>query len=404
MKFYPEKLKFYRKKERLSTSEFCKIANIGRTTLWKWENDKKLPTEAHIRMIAHVLNVSVSKISDLDEKQVAENALTGGIVDSWLSLADPDEKKRILMEEEFIAKIRQQQHELRQATIVIKSLLSSMQTLFYVKDTNLKYITANAAFLKNLSFKSGYRVSGKDDDDFFPVQEAKKNHKQDEEVLISGVPILKLEGYIPGSRKKKWGLISKLPVLDSTGKIAGIVCTAVDITKRKKNEEIRQLLENTLNNSLDVIWLREPPPSNKLIYVSESVASICGYPAKVFLDNKDFWQNECVHSDDRIQQIEYRDSKSWPHIRKYRIIKPDGEIRWIESSIFYKNFIDQKCVGCIDRDITEQIIDNKKQKQNELYWMNEEKKRLCAKMKEQGLSINLISEISELTEDEIKKL
>ena len=404
MKFYPEKLKFYRKKERLSTNEFCKIANIGRTTLWKWENSKKEPTEAHIRMIAHVLNVSVSKLSDLDEKQVSKNALTGGIVDSWLSLADPDEKKRILLEEEFITKIRQQQHELRQATIVIKALLSSMHTLFYVKDTNLKYITANAAFLKNLSLTSGYRVSGKDDDDFFPVQEAKNNHKQDEEVLINGVPIVKLEDYIPGSRKKKWGLISKLPVLDFSGKIAGIVCTAVDITKRKKDEEIRQLLENTLNNSLDVIWLREPPPSNKLIYVSESVASICGYPATDFLENKDFWQNECVHPSDREQQKEYRDTKSWPHIRTYRIIKPGGEIRWIESTIFYKNFIDQKCVGCIDRDITEQINEHEKQKQNEKSWINAERKRLGLRMKEKGLSINLISEITELAEDEIKKL
>jgi PAS domain-containing protein len=404
MKFYPEKLKFYRKKERLSTSEFCKIANIGRTTLWKWENNKKIPTEAHIRMIAHVLNVSVAELSDLEEKQVSENALTGGIVDSWISLADPDEKKRILLEEEFIAKIRQQQHELRQATIVIKSLLSSMQTLFYVKDTNLKYITANAAFLKNLSLTPGYRVSGKDDDEFFPAQEAKTNHNQDEKVLISGIPILEQEGYIAGSRKKKWGLISKLPVLDASGKIAGIVCTAVDITTRKKHEEIRQLLENTLNNSLDVIWLREPPPSNKLIYVSESVASICGYPAADFFENKDFWLDKCVHPEDRGQQKKYRDSKSWPHIRRYRIIKPDGEIRWIESTIFYKDFIDRKCVGCIDRDITEQIKEDEKQKQNEKFWINEEKKRVAEKMKQKGISTELISEITNITEDEIKKL
>ena len=404
MKFYPEKLKSYRKKERLSTGEFCKIAEIGRTTLWKWENNKKMPTEAHVRMIAHVLNVSVSELSDLDEKQVSENALTGGIVDSWISLADPDEKRRILLEEEFIAKIRQQQHELRQATIIIKSLLSSMQTLFYVKDTNLKYITANAAFLKNLSLTPGYRVSGKDDDDFFPAQEAQTNHKLDEEVLISGKSIVEQESYIPGSRKKKWGLISKLPILDSGGKIAGIVCTAVDITKRKKDEEIRQLLENTLNNSLDVIWLREPPPSNKLIYVSESVASICGYPAAEFLQNKDFWQDICVHSEDRNQQKEYRDSKSWPHIRRYRIVKPDGEIRWIESTIFYKDLIDQKCVGCIDRDITEQIKEHEGQKQNEKFWMNEEKKRLAERMKQKGLSTELISEITELPGNEIKKL
>jgi len=261
----------------------------------------------------------------------------------------------MLQEDEFINKIRHQQHELRQATIVIKALLSTIQTLFYVKDTKLKYITANDAFLKNLSLNSEYRVSGKDDNDFFPVHKAKKNHEQDEEVLISGEPIVKYEDFIPGSRKKKWGLISKLPILDSTGKIAGIVCTIFDITIRKKDEEIRKLLENTLNNFLDVVWLREPPPSNKLIYVSESVEAISGYSANEFLEKKDFWLEKCVHPDDRKQQAEYRNIKSWPHIRKYRIITSKGKIRWIESSIFYKNFIEQKCVGCIDRDITDQV-------------------------------------------------
>ena len=107
--------------------------------------------------------------------------------------------------------------------------------------------------------------------------------------------------------------------------------------------------------------MREPPPSNKLIYISESVLSICGYPASDFLENKDFWLQKCVHPEDRAQQKEYRDTKSWPHIRRYRIIKPDGEVRWIESNIFYKDFIDQKCVGCIDRDITGQINEKEKQ-------------------------------------------
>ncbi len=403
MNFYSAKLKYYRKKERLSTNEFCKIANIGRTTLWKWENNKKDPTEANVRMIAHILNVHVSELSDLEEKPVTENVFNGRIVDSWISLADPDEKKRMQLEEEFIAKIRQQQYELRQATIVIKALLSSMHTLFYVKDTKLKYITANASFLKNVSLVSNYRVSGKDDEDFFPAHEAKKNHMQDEEVLITGKPIIKFEDYIPGTRKKKWGLISKLPILDSTGKIAGIVCTIVDITSRRKTEEIRQLLEKTLNNSLDVVWLREPPPGNRLIYVSESVKAICGYPASEFFENRDFWLEKCIHPDDRGQQREFRDSKSWPHIRRYRIINSQGEIRWVESSIFYKDFIDQKCVGCIDRDITDIVNDKVKNRESENYWRAEEKRCLARKMKERGISAELIGDVTGLDMREIKE-
>ena len=404
MIFYSDKLKFYRKKERLSTNELCKLLEIGRTTLWKWENSKKIPTEANIRLLSHVLKVSVNDLSDLEDKAKSDNILSSNVVDSWLSLVDDDERKRILQEEEFINKIKHQQHELRQATTVVKALLTSMHSLFYVKDTNLKYITANTAFLDNISFQQNYRVIDKDDTAFFPAKEAKINHAQDLEVLNSGTPILKYEGFIPGSRKKKWGLISKTPIVDSLGKIAGIVCTMVDITERLKTEEIRKLLEETLNNSQDVVWLRQPPPSNKLIYVSESIASLSGYPPENFFETYDFWIENCVHKDDRALQREYRDNKSWPHFRKYRIVKPDGEIRWIESNIFYKNFIDQNCVGCIDIDITDKVKAREDKELNFVLWVKEGRKKVALKMKQKGLPSDLITEVAELSLQEIEEL
>ena len=49
----------------------------------------------------------------------------------------------------------------------------------------------------------------------------------------------KLNVYIPGTRKKGWGLISKIPILDLKGNIAGIVGTIVNITERKIAENTR---------------------------------------------------------------------------------------------------------------------------------------------------------------------
>ena len=67
--------------------------------------------------------------------------------------------------------------------------------------------------------------------------EAKENHDQDYNILLTGKSIIKQENYIPGSRKKKWGLINKTPIFDITGKITGIMSSFIDITDRKLAEK-----------------------------------------------------------------------------------------------------------------------------------------------------------------------
>ncbi|HJO95206.1 MAG TPA: PAS domain S-box protein [Victivallales bacterium] len=394
MKFFPDKLRFYRKKERLSTNDFCKLAEIGSTSLWKLENGKKEPTESEARMFAYLLHISVSEISDLEDLSISKNSLSSSILDSWSSFVDADERKIIEQANDFVSKIRLQQHELKQASIVIKALLSSMQTIFYVKDINMKYITANAAFLKILDLDSKYKVAGKVDEDFFSSKDAKENNMLDYNVLVSGEPIIKQEGYIPGTRKKKWGLFSKLPVLDSEGKIAAIVATIVDITKRKKAEEIRRLLEVTLNNSSDVVWLRHPPPDNKLIYVSDSIDALSGYPKNNFMSKGNFWIDVCVHPEDRKLQEEYRKNKSWPTVRVYRIVKPDGNIRWIESTIFYNKYNDQRCIGTIDRDITADKVNEENRTENVEKAVKNIKSDIVRILEKNGISEEVIEEIN----------
>lgn len=351
MLFYREKFIFFRKKERFSVKEFAFFIGVARTTLWKWEKGIAIPSEAQVRHIAQLLKVSVKNISDLDEFTVPRNSISGDLISSWVSMVSADEKKRIEDEEKFINKIRVQQHELRQVTVLIKALLSSMHTMFYFKDISLNYIAANAAFLEILGLNSNYQVLGKSDEDILSKSDAKTNSEEDYHVIITGEAVIEKEGFIVGSRKKKWGMISKEPVKDSSGKIVGLVCTIVDITKKKKAEEIRNLLEYALNNSSDVVWLREPPPSNKLIYVSDSIFALCGYRQEKFFNNTNFWYEVCVHPDDKTKHGGYGEERI-NGMRVYRIVLPTGEIKWIESRVFYKNFNEQKCIGSIDRDVT----------------------------------------------------
>jgi PAS domain S-box-containing protein len=237
-----DKIDYLRKQKGLSISGLCCLININRTTFWSWKNNVYRPVEKNIRSLAKALNVSVTEISDLEETVSVSSDNLSDSINSWYLLGIRGRKQQN-KEFSFINReIFKLEEKLSQATTIINALLKSMQTIFYVKDKNLKYITANISFLKNLNLDEEYNVIGKTDKDFFNSKEAHKNQQEDEHVISTGKPVVKNEGYIPGTRKKKWGIISKYPIYDSESGIAGIVGTFVDITDRKLSEETRKIL------------------------------------------------------------------------------------------------------------------------------------------------------------------
>ena len=354
MEFYREAFRKIRKNKKLSMEVVANKAGIARRTLSYWENGKTTPNKMKVRILANVLNIPVNEISNLKLEHPVSEGKFSDIIESWLALADNSEQERLQRGNELIEKIKLQQNELTQASIVIKAILSSIHNIFYVKDTQSNYITANNAFLKNISLLLNYKVTGKKDSDFFSKKEAEKNTIQDCEVLHTGKPIIKHEDYILGSKKKRWGLISKLPIFDSNGKIAGIVGSIIDITDRKKATQTRELLDVLLKNTQDVISCEDHSGTrSKLLYISDTVKDLCGYPARCFKEDANFWINICVHNDDKERLRKYRSTLNYPKRLTYRIVCPDGNNKWIEATSLVREIDSKKLVYFIERDITD---------------------------------------------------
>ncbi len=412
--------------------------------------------------------------------------------------------------------IQEQHKKLQRSTVISKALLSSIESVLYIKDINNEYITVNNAFRKLLLLTPQYDVSGKKDSDFFSGKEAKQNFEQDQNILQTGKAIKNIEGYIPGSRKKKMGLISKVPIFDSENKIVGIIANFIDITERveasknrkllekainniedciwiakdneinigkvdilfvndsikrltgfskedfkrnpeiwknflqtkyynkriqdrktakyptineykankinapehmeitirekiyydetekiflgiveditkyRKNREVRILLEKVLGKSRDIVWIRESPPSNKLLYVSKSVYEMYGYPPETYYSDSEFWYNNSAHPEDRKELIKFRDNRSWPNRKIHRIITRSKEIRWIETSILKSRFLDKQCIAYIERDVTERIKEEAKIVDNT-------KMNIALSLKDKGVSAKIIKEATGIT-------
>ena len=337
--FQRDKFKNIRKIKKITLDLTAKKAGITRVTLWRWENGKNEPSEMQIRGLAKILNINVSEISDLEDEKPVSDAQFSDVINSWLVLADTSEKNLVSQENQIINLIHHRYNELKQTSIVIRGLINSMSSAFYIKDTKLKYITANRIFLDNLSLNKNYSVLGKTDEDLFPVNDAKKNDQQDMEVLISAEAVDGYEDYIPGSRKKKWGLISKLPIFDSENKIAGIVGSFLDITERKKSENRRRILESAIDKIDDYcIWVAKSDSKdrnkNKYLYMNNSIEKMFGIKQKTIMDDASLWLNN-VHPDSQKDVEEYINSSEFPGQVSFKYINPEtNSLRWFNSTTY----------------------------------------------------------------------
>jgi len=117
------------------------------------------------------------------------------------------------------------------------------------------------------------------------------------------------------------------------GKPVGILACIIDSTEKKRLEEIsvekQYLVDNFLNHTDDIAW-RCSIDGKEVISINDSFEIVYGHSSREFIANPDLWI-EAVHPDDRAIALEsgkevHQNGKSTV---EYRIVRPDGEIRWL---------------------------------------------------------------------------
>jgi diguanylate cyclase len=104
------------------------------------------------------------------------------------------------------------------------------------------------------------------------------------------------------------------------------------VALRKSEEQFRELAENIE----DVFFLAQPDLA-KAIYVSPGYERIWGRPAHTLIENPSAWL-DAIHPEDRTRTLKaHRRLAASPGSRvelQFRIVRPDGSIRWILTRIF----------------------------------------------------------------------
>ena len=107
----------------------------------------------------------------------------------------------------------------------------------------------------------------------------------------------------------------------------------MEIADRRQAQEALHATEEKLSNILDsidnVVW---SATDHEFLYINSVVEKIFGMPVAKFYENKDVWF-ELVHPEDRreVRNVHAALARQSSFTYEYRVIRPDGEIRWIEE-------------------------------------------------------------------------
>ena len=128
------------------------------------------------------------------------------------------------------------------------------------------------------------------------------------------------------------------PIIGSDGELTGFMAIQRDITERKLSEQkleaselrFRQLAENIQ----EVFWI-STPEKDEMLYVSPAYEEIWRSSAQSLYDRPTSWA-EAIHPDDRerVWSAARSQQSSGVYNEVYRIVRPDGSVRWIRDRAF----------------------------------------------------------------------
>ncbi len=154
------------------------------------------------------------------------------------------------------------------------------------------------------------------------------------EVTMPGLSFL----YTHFDGRAVWTRVSGSPLRDKTGVVTGAVVIIQDIDHEKRaNAALRESEERFrqfANHSTDVLWIINAE-TMRIEYLSRAFETIWGEPPEALLKDTTHWATT-VHPDDRAGALDAMDRvlRSEFVVQEYRIVRPDGNLRWIRATFF----------------------------------------------------------------------
>ena len=277
-----------------------------------------------------------------------------------------------------LARRRAVEASLRRSEDKFRSLVETTSDWIWEIDRDNRYVYVSPSIRDLLGYEPE-EILGKTPFDLMPPDEAERVKEEFLPLRQAYQPIDRIENT---TWHKDGHLVtletSGVPVFDQDGLYAGYRGIDRDITERKKAEEALRESEERfreLAGTLQHVFYLFDTREQNLIYVSPAYESVYGRPAENILIRFDDWMDSILLEDQTIFTESYKRILKSPEgvTREYRIIRHDGEVRWVADRgipIYDENDRVVRVAGIIeditDRKKTEQSLKESEQRFREL--------------------------------------
>jgi len=163
---------------------------------------------------------------------------------------------------------------------LLRTLIDHLPDYIYVKDLNSRFIIGNQAVARVMGANSPEALVGRTDFDFYPPEAAAQFYGDERQMFLTGQAMLDYEEPSPdlAGGITRWILTSKVPLVDSEGRMTGLVGIGRDITARKQTEdklrEQQDFLRQLIDNNPGLIFVKNI--DGRFTLVNKSVADLYG--------------------------------------------------------------------------------------------------------------------------------
>lgn len=238
-------------------------------------------------------------------------------------LRDISERKRI-------------ENEVAKRSRLLEALFTNHMTCFVILDKDFNFIRVNEAYARACA-RPVSDFPGHNHFEFYP-SDARPIF---EEVVRSKKPFQVAARPFVFEDHPDWGITywdwTLVPIIDSNGEVEFLVFSLNDVTERVTAEQELQTSSGQLKqvfDNIDAVVFSLDLVQGKLLKISKACEKVYGFKQEMFFENPRIWMT-LIHPEDlpEVQtnwQLLLAHKKSSSEV-EYRIVRHDGEIRWIRN-------------------------------------------------------------------------
>jgi PAS domain S-box-containing protein len=264
--------------------------------------------------------------------------------------------------------------QVQERTAQLRTLIDAIpEYIFLINRDGMRIDYCNNLFAQNVCSAPRQQVEGKTIFESCSAAAAEYFAQQSRQVFESGQTLRVAETLTFPHGTCYFDTI-KVPLVNSKGKVYALVGAARDITPLRQAEEALRESEEKfrqLTETINEVFFLVSVDGQQMLYISPAYEKVWGRTCSTLYEQPTSWL-DAIHPDDRdrvfasfVREIQNREELQ----EQYRIVRPDGTIRWISNRTFFVlNELGQPYrIAGIARDITERKLAEQELEKNRLF-------------------------------------